>query len=551
MNAPIDNRRIYDANWSAWSEMKIHGPASRWLRALIRAHIVQFPDPENIRAVLDVGCGEGTITNALAEWLPHAQVTGIDFSEAGIQCAESRYRRANLRFVHDEESKALSEQHDLVTAFEVLEHVEDWEGLLRRMAGSARQFILLSFPTGRMRSFEKTMGHYRNFERGEVEQFMSKCGFRSDHCFYAGFPFFSPLYRDICDLSHPVSVRFIAGRYGIRQKIVSSIFYFLFRVLSTRRRFGDQFCGSFSRTGGLGVPFRLHSTSSMLRRTFDFGRNWEAFSRRALTSDSVEQAKNHFDELLRGIELKDRSFLDIGFGQGLSILAAACGGARPVGCDINEVCAKVLRQNQARHFPQLSVPVPIVVGSILDETVVESLRTASPDSAKKNYDIVHSWGALHHTGDLQHALRNAVSLVGPEGYFIVAIYRRHWSSGVWRIIKRGYNGSPAILQRIWILLLCPIIFMAKWLVTRRNPLKQRRGMDFYYNLVDWVGGYPYEHATAEDFIGRVTDLGFELERFVPANVPTGCNEFIFRRKVAAGDLDRSRSVEDSWDRSHS
>ena len=243
----IDNKAIYDANWQSWLDMKVHGPASRWLRSLIQLQIDRIQEQEQIQSTLDVGCGEGTITACLAQWLPHAKTLGVDFSETGIRCAESRYQRDNLRFLHDVSSDALATTHDLVTAFEVLEHVEDWKGLLQRMAASARRFVLLSFPTGRMRPFEVHVGHFRNFQRGEVESFMREQGFVPDRIFYAGFPFYSPVYRELCDLTDSASNRFSTGQYGWRQKLVASIFFALFRFASTKYRFGDQFCGLFRR----------------------------------------------------------------------------------------------------------------------------------------------------------------------------------------------------------------------------------------------------------------------------------------------------------------
>lgn len=246
----IDNQAIYDANWPAWVEMKVQGPASRWLRTLIRSQLDRVSKPETIRSVLDVGCGEGTITQAVSEWLPQAQVVGIDFSKTGISCAESRYRRDNLRFLHDETSQMLSRRYDLVTAFEVLEHVENWPPFLGRIANAAQQFVLLTFPTGRMRPFEKDIGHYRNFAAGEVEQFMAEYGFEPVSIWYAGFPFYSPLYRDFCNVIHSADPSFVTGHFGLFKKILSAAIYFLFRFVSTKRRLGDQFCGLFVRKSG-------------------------------------------------------------------------------------------------------------------------------------------------------------------------------------------------------------------------------------------------------------------------------------------------------------
>lgn len=263
---------------------------------------------------------------------------------------------------------------------------------------------------------------------------------------------------------------------------------------------------------------------------FDFGANWKAFSERELTRTHVDQAKQHFSELFSGIELRDRAFLDIGFGQGLTLLIATSQRANTVGCEISSTCAAVLRDNQKRYFPEVPEgATPIVLGSILDSAIVESLRMKSPDQTSRAYHVVHSWGVLHHTGDMRHAISNAASLVAPKGHLVIAIYARHWSSPAWRVIKRLYNASPVFVRRILVALITPVIFVAKWLVTWRSPMEQTRGMSFYYNIIDWLGGYPYEYATAEDVRSEVEQFGFELVRLIPAIVPTGCNEFIFKR----------------------
>src|SRR6476659_3424673 len=89
--ATVDNRAIYDENWSLWLDMKRLGPASRWLRNLIREHVSVIKERGNVASILDVGCGEGTITWELAKFFPQAHTTGIDFSVSGINCAEASY----------------------------------------------------------------------------------------------------------------------------------------------------------------------------------------------------------------------------------------------------------------------------------------------------------------------------------------------------------------------------------------------------------------------------------------------------------------------------
>jgi 2-polyprenyl-6-hydroxyphenyl methylase/3-demethylubiquinone-9 3-methyltransferase len=264
-------------------------------------------------------------------------------------------------------------------------------------------------------------------------------------------------------------------------------------------------------------------------RQFDFGQNWSEFSANAATVERAAQARAHFSALMKGIELEGRSFLDIGFGQGFSLLSARALGAVTVGCDINPKCHEVIERNRPLFSGVADDSILLHVGSILDDATVEVLRSMD-SAAGRGYDIVHSWGVLHHTGDLRRALVNASSLVRPGGHFIVAIYNRHWSSLPWLGIKVVYVHSPRWIQRLMIGALYPVIWVAKLMVTGKGPKNKERGMDFHYDVVDWVGGYPYEYATIGEVEEMCRPLGLHLVRAVPAIVPTGCNEFVFRKR---------------------
>lgn len=262
---------------------------------------------------------------------------------------------------------------------------------------------------------------------------------------------------------------------------------------------------------------------------FDFGKNWADFSEKALTAERVAQARQAFFALLEPVGgVAGKSFIDIGFGQGLGLLTAAAAGARAFGVDINPKCGEVLARNR-RFFPEIGESsIPILIGSVLDESVVAGARAGSPGRA--GYDIVHSWGVLHHTGNMRQAVVNAAGLVKPGGYFVVALYNRHWTSKLWLLIKFVYCKSPSFLQRLLVGIMYPVIYVAKWIVTGTNPRNQLRGMDFYFDVVDWVGGYPYEYASREEVLAMVEPLGFTCTRFNPSQVPTGCNEFVFQRR---------------------
>jgi hypothetical protein len=148
----------------------------------------------------------------------------------------------------------------------------------------------------------------------------------------------------------------------------------------------------------------------------------------------------------------------------------------------------------------------------------------------KLFSIVHSWGVLHHTGDMTTAIRNAALLVEENGYLVLAIYNRHWTSPLWRFIKRLYCSSPQWIRFVTLCLFYPLIVLAKLLVTGKNPFNKNRGMSFYYDVIDWLGGYPYEYASREEIERSVGMLGFSLVKHMPASVPTGCNEYVFKKK---------------------
>jgi 2-polyprenyl-6-hydroxyphenyl methylase/3-demethylubiquinone-9 3-methyltransferase len=261
---------------------------------------------------------------------------------------------------------------------------------------------------------------------------------------------------------------------------------------------------------------------------FDFGANWKEFSEKALSPEKIQQARDDFRTLMDGIGIQGVTFLDIGFGQGLTLFIASETGAKVAGCEINPICNEVLEYNRGK-FPHLKDrSIPVVTGSILDANVVRKLKEI-PFLNGGLYGIVHSWGVLHHTGNMYEAIKAACGLVEPGGHLVISIYTRHWTSKIWLLIKWMYNKSPTMIQKLFVYCLFPVIYLAKFLVTGRNPLRSKRGMDFFYDVIDWVGGYPYEYATKEEVIKYVENLGFKCLRFIPAPVPTGCNEFIFQK----------------------
>lgn len=262
-------------------------------------------------------------------------------------------------------------------------------------------------------------------------------------------------------------------------------------------------------------------------KQFDFGQNWKNYSNLALNKSSAKQAEEEFNDLFDGIPLDEKFFLDVGFGQGLSLLCALRQGANVVGCDINEKCEEALDIN-LKFFPECkNRKKHIIIGSILETSICQKIANLSKPSGK--YDVVHSWGVLHHTGNMYKAIDTCADLVVKNGHFVIAIYNKHWSSLPWKWIKFIYVSSPRVIKQMMIVIFYAVIYVAKLCVTMSNPLKKRRGMNFYYDVVDWVGGYPYEYASRKTVVNYVESKGFKLIRFVKANTPIGCNQFVFER----------------------
>ncbi len=258
-----------------------------------------------------------------------------------------------------------------------------------------------------------------------------------------------------------------------------------------------------------------------MMHAFDFGSNWDDFSTQRVDARRLTAATQSLQTLLQRENLCGLSFLDVGCGSGLfSIAAHQLGASKVVGIDVNPRCIAVCEVNRDRLAANASIHFQ--PASALEANQLQALG---------QFDIVYAWGSLHHTGAMWDAIRLVAQCVGPRGTFVVAIYNKHITSPIWKRIKWLYNRLPRSGRRMMAIPFAGIIYVAKLIVTRRNPLEKERGMDFWYDVIDWIGGYPYEYAAPQAVESFVQSLGFDLHHWVKAQVPTGCNEFVFIRRV--------------------
>jgi len=258
-----------------------------------------------------------------------------------------------------------------------------------------------------------------------------------------------------------------------------------------------------------------------MKNKFSFGKNWQQYSNRFLSQQKISEAEKSLKKTFGWANFLGKTFLDVGCGSGIfSIAAANLGSEKVIGFDIDPISVKTAELNKERFLENEKNKVEFKQASVLNPNIVNELGV---------FDIVYAWGSLHHTGDMYTALGIISKAVRKKGIFCVSIYNKDITSPAWLYIKRIYNKAPSLIKALMLYLFAFVIYIAKLIYTRKNPIKKDRGMSFFYDIVDWLGGYPYEFATKDEIVNYLKSKKFVFKKFIVPEVPTGCNTFIFER----------------------
>lgn len=266
------------------------------------------------------------------------------------------------------------------------------------------------------------------------------------------------------------------------------------------------------------------------KERFAFGKNWSKFLTH-LDDKRILEAEKSLQEKLGLKSLKNKIFLDIGSGSGLFSLAAYRLGATVHSFDYDQDsvnCTKYLKEKYATNDKKWTVQQ----GSVLDKKFLKQFGKV---------DILYSWGVLHHTGHMHVAFENVADMVTDNGYLFLAIYNdQGGASNRWKWIKQKYNNGSSLAK----IALTYYTLFRQWIITfikdflkSGNPFKSwfaygknNRGMSAWHDVVDWVGGYPFEVAKPEEVFQFFKQKDFYLQFLKTCAGGLGCNEYVFRFK---------------------
>lgn len=256
--------------------------------------------------------------------------------------------------------------------------------------------------------------------------------------------------------------------------------------------------------------------------TFSFGENWKKFLN-TVGEQEITKAREDIKLWIGEENILHKKIIDIGCGSGIHSLAIYLMGAKELisfDYDMHSVeatCELWKKANSPANWKVLQ-------GSVLNKEFLNELG---------KFDIAYSWGVLHHTGEMWTAIENATHMVAKNGLFLIAIYIKGPQYQKHLKTKRKYNKASGFWKKVMVYRYILSVMLHR-LRTGKNPLKwnekKERGMNVYNDIVDWLGGLPYEVASKEEIIEFCKEKNMQIKKVIEAEAEGGCSIYLFQNQ---------------------
>jgi len=259
---------------------------------------------------------------------------------------------------------------------------------------------------------------------------------------------------------------------------------------------------------------------------YEFGKNWKSFNRASFSEKRLSISKRSILDFLQLGSLEGKTFLDIGSGSGLQSFAAYRAGAEKIySFDYDKYSVEATRSLWIKSGEPKKWAVG--QGSVLDKNFMLSLG---------KFDIVYSWGVLHHTGNVWKALENSMLPLKKDGVLYIALYAEEAYQDpppeYWLKVKQNYNNSGYFNKKIIEIkyvfnsLMKSRITNIVELIKMALYYKKNRGMSLWSDIKDWLGGWPMEFTSAQEVLSKTQgELNLCL---IYLKMGSGCTEYLFK-----------------------
>ena len=175
---------------NTYDKYNARNPVARLLQRGFERNLEDLLDSTEPQSLLDVGCGEGVLTQRWANALAPRRVVGIDLDDPLIAAEWAKRSAPNLTYIAQraERMPFADGEFDVATAIEVLEHVPDPAHTLAEMARCAARHVLVSVPHEPLwravnmargaywRELGNTPGHVNHFSKSAIVSLCARHG---------------------------------------------------------------------------------------------------------------------------------------------------------------------------------------------------------------------------------------------------------------------------------------------------------------------------------------------------------------------------------------